>query len=90
MLFVMYLMYYMCIVGGFIVEELFVVKDFMIEMLLLLFSSFMMGIVIFKMCNNDLKGFLVWFVIMFVFGGGFFFYEICEFYMYVVYEGVIM
>jgi cytochrome aa3-600 menaquinol oxidase subunit 3 len=86
-LFVTYLTYHTRTAGGPTAEELFVVKDFMIETLLLLFSSFTMGIAIFKMRNNDLKGLLVWFVITLVLGGGFLFYEIREFYMYAVHEG---
>ncbi|MDR7242324.1 MULTISPECIES: cytochrome aa3 quinol oxidase subunit III [Priestia] len=89
-LFVTYLTYHMRTAGGPTAEELFVVKDFMIETLLLLFSSFTMGIAIFKMRNNDLKGLLVWFVITLVLGGGFLFYEIREFYMYAVHEGATM
>ena len=89
-LFVTYLTYHTRTAGGPTAEELFVVKDFMIETLLLLFSSFTMGIAIFKMRNNDLKGLLVWFVITLVLGGGFLFYEIREFYMYAVHEGTTM
>jgi cytochrome aa3-600 menaquinol oxidase subunit 3 len=89
-LFVTYLTYHTRTAGGPTAEELFVVKDFMIETLLLLFSSFTMGIAIFKMRNNDLKGLLVWFVITLVLGGGFLFYEIREFYMYAVHEGATM
>ncbi|KNH16477.1 MULTISPECIES: cytochrome aa3 quinol oxidase subunit III [Priestia] len=89
-LFVTYLTYHTRTAGGPTAEELFVVKDFMIETLLLLFSSFTMGIAIFKMRNNDLKGLLVWFVITLVLGGGFLFYEIREFYVYAVHEGATM
>ncbi|MED4112926.1 cytochrome aa3 quinol oxidase subunit III [Priestia megaterium] len=89
-LFVTYLTYHTRTAGGPTAEELFVVKDFMIETLLLLFSSFTMGIAIFKMRNNDLKGLLIWFVITLVLGGGFLFYEIREFYMYAVHEGATM
>ncbi|MFS2171146.1 MULTISPECIES: cytochrome aa3 quinol oxidase subunit III [Priestia] len=89
-LFVTYLTYHTRTAGGPTAEDLFVVKDFMIETLLLLFSSFTMGIVVFKMRNNDLKGLLVWFVITLVLGGGFLFYEIREFYMYAVHEGATM
>ncbi|NGY79714.1 cytochrome aa3 quinol oxidase subunit III [Bacillus megaterium] len=89
-LFVTYLTYHTRTAGGPTAEELFVAKDFMIETLLLLFSSFTMGIAIFKMRNNDLKGLLVWFVITLVLGGGFLFYEIREFYMYAVPEGATM
>ncbi|MET3084504.1 cytochrome aa3 quinol oxidase subunit III [Priestia megaterium] len=89
-LFVTYLTYHTRTAGGPTAEELFVVKDFMIETLLLLFSSFTMGIAIFKMRNNDLKGLLVWFVITLVLGGGFLFYEIREFYIYAVHEGATM
>jgi cytochrome aa3-600 menaquinol oxidase subunit 3 len=89
-LFVTYLTYHTRTAGGPTAEDLFVVKDFMIETLLLLFSSFTMGIAIFKMRNNDLKGLLVWFVITLVLGGGFLFYEIREFYMYAVHEGATM
>jgi cytochrome aa3-600 menaquinol oxidase subunit 3 len=89
-LFVTYLTYHTRTAGGPTAEELFVVKDFMIETLLLLFSSFTMGIAIFKMRNNDLKGLLVWFVITLLLGGGFLFYEIREFYMYAVHEGATM
>ncbi|MBE2973771.1 MULTISPECIES: cytochrome aa3 quinol oxidase subunit III [Priestia] len=89
-LFVTYLTYHTRTAGGPTAEDLFVVKDFMIETLLLLFSSFTMGIVVFKMRNSDLKGLLVWFVITLLLGGGFLFYEIREFYMYAVHEGATM
>ncbi|TYR81593.1 cytochrome aa3 quinol oxidase subunit III [Priestia megaterium] len=89
-LFVTYLTYDTRTAGGPGPQDLFVVKTFMIQTLLLLFSSFTMGIAIFKMRNNDLKGLLIWFVITLLLGAGFLFYEIEEFILYAGHEGATM
>ncbi|WP_110114438.1 cytochrome aa3 quinol oxidase subunit III [Bacillus sp. CGMCC 1.16541] len=86
-LFVTYLTYETRTAMGPTQADLFIVKDFMIETILLLVSSFTMGIAIFKMRNNDLKGLLTWFVITLLLGAGFLYVEIAEFIHY-VHEGL--
>ncbi|WP_062353732.1 cytochrome aa3 quinol oxidase subunit III [Bacillus kwashiorkori] len=69
--------------GGPVGEEIFVMKDVVIQTLLLLTSSFTAGLVIFEMRRNNKKGLLLWTVITLLLGGGFLFMEINEFIHYV-------
>lgn len=75
--------------GGPTHHDLIKMKDVMIQTLLLLTSSFTMGLAIFEMRRNNLKGLLTWFVITLLLGAGFLFMEINEFIHY-VHEGATM
>ncbi|MCE4050644.1 MULTISPECIES: cytochrome aa3 quinol oxidase subunit III [Bacillaceae] len=70
-------------------KDLFILKDVMIETLLLLTSSFTCGIAIWYMRRNNLKGLLTWLVITLLLGAGFVFFEVTEFIHY-VHEGAKM
>ncbi len=63
--------------------EIFVIKDVVIQTLLLLTSSFTAGLVIHQMRQGSVKGLVTWFVITLLLGGGFLFMEIREFIHYV-------
>ncbi|SFA85666.1 MULTISPECIES: cytochrome aa3 quinol oxidase subunit III [unclassified Bacillus (in: firmicutes)] len=75
--------------GGPTHQDLIEVKGVMIQTLLLLTSSFTMGLAIFEMRRNNLKGLLTWFVLTLLLGAGFLFMEIHEFITY-VHEGATM
>ncbi|WP_445490650.1 cytochrome aa3 quinol oxidase subunit III [Niallia sp. 03133] len=75
--------------GGPTPEELFKLKDVMIETLLLLTSSFTCGIAIWEMRRRNLKGLIAWLVITLLLGAGFVFFEVNEFIHY-VHEGATM
>lgn len=59
------------------------IKDVLIQTVLLLTSSFTMGIAIFEMRRQQLKGLIFWLVITLLLGSGFLFMEINEFIHYV-------
>lgn len=75
--------------GGPTPQDIFKIKDVMIETLLLLTSSFTCGIAIFEMRRNNLKGLLTWLIITLLLGAGFVAFEIMEFVHY-VHEGATM
>ena len=75
--------------GGPTQQEIFVVKDVMIQTFLLLTSSFTMGISIHEMRRSSIKGMLMWLVFTLLLGGGFLFMEVREF-MHYVHEGATM
>lgn len=75
--------------GGPTPQDLFKIKDVMIETLLLLTSSFTCGLAIFEMRRNNLKGLLTWLIITLLLGAGFVTFEIMEF-MHYVHEGATM
>ncbi|MDX8045676.1 cytochrome aa3 quinol oxidase subunit III [Gracilibacillus sp. S3-1-1] len=75
--------------GGPTGQDVFVLKDVLIETFLLLTSSFTSGLAIHALRNNDLKGVLIWKIITLVLGASFLAYEINEFFHY-VHEGVTM
>jgi cytochrome aa3-600 menaquinol oxidase subunit III len=70
-------------------QDIFIVKDVMIQTFLLLTSSFTMGISIYEMRRRNVKGMLKWLVFTLLLGGGFLFMEIREF-MHYVHEGATM
>ncbi|WP_043929701.1 cytochrome aa3 quinol oxidase subunit III [Bacillus sp. EB01] len=69
--------------GGPTQQDLFIVKDVLIMTFLLLTSSFTMGISIWEMRRNNMKGMLTWLALTLLLGGGFLFMEIKEFMHYV-------
>lgn len=75
--------------GGPTPSDIFVLKDILIETLLLLTSSFTCGIAIYQMRRHNLKGLLTWLIITLLLGAGFVFMEINEFIHY-VHEGATM
>jgi len=75
--------------GGPTPKDLFEIKGVMIETILLLTSSFTMGIAIYEMRRNNRNGMLLWFIITILLGAGFVFMEVTEFIAY-VHEGATM
>jgi cytochrome aa3-600 menaquinol oxidase subunit III len=75
--------------GGPTQQDIFVVKDVMIQTFLLLTSSFTMGISIHEMRRSNIKGMLMWLVFTLLLGSGFLFMEVREF-MHYVHEGATM
>lgn len=75
--------------GGPTPQDIFVLKDIMIETILLLTSSFTCGLAIYEMRRSNLKGLLTWLVITLLLGAGFIYMEISEFIHY-VHEGATM
>jgi cytochrome aa3-600 menaquinol oxidase subunit 3 len=75
--------------GGPTPHELFEIKAVMIETILLLTSSFTMGLAIYEMRRNNRNGLILWFVITLLLGAGFVFFEVTEFINY-VHEGATM
>lgn len=63
--------------------DIFVIKDVVVQTLLLLTSSFTAGLVIYEMRRNRLKGLILWTVVTLLLGGGFLYMEINEFIHYV-------
>ena len=82
-LFAAYLVYHQQTAGGPASQEIFKVKEFMAETLLLLTSSFTCGLAILEMRKNQIKGFLTWMAVTLLFGIGFLAMEIHEFVTYV-------
>ncbi|MBY0120356.1 cytochrome aa3 quinol oxidase subunit III [Bacillus sp. S/N-304-OC-R1] len=72
--------------GGPTHHDLIEINSVMIQTILLLTSSFTMGLAIFEMRRNNLKALISWFVVTLLLGGGFLFMEIHEFISY-VHEG---
>lgn len=75
--------------GGPTQQDIFIVKDVMIQTFLLLTSSFTMGIAIHEMRRRNIKGMLTWITFTLLLGGGFLFMEVREF-MHYVHEGATM
>lgn len=75
--------------GGPTQQDIFIVKDVMIQTFLLLTSSFTMGIAIHEMRRRNIKGLLTWITFTLLLGGGFLFMEVREF-MHYVHEGATM
>jgi cytochrome aa3-600 menaquinol oxidase subunit III len=69
--------------GGPTAKDLFVVKDFMIETLLLLISSFTCGLSVLEMRKGSVKGYMAWMAVTLLLGLGFLAFEITEFVHYV-------
>ncbi|OQP06737.1 cytochrome aa3 quinol oxidase subunit III [Geobacillus sp. 46C-IIa] len=88
-LFATYLVLFQRTGSGPTAQELFQVKDVLIETLLLLTSSFTCGLAIFEMRRGRLAGLLAWLLVTLLLGAGFIAFEIREFIHY-VHEGATM
>lgn len=75
--------------GGPTPQDIFILKDIMIETILLLTSSFTCGLAIYEMRRSNLKGLLTWLIVTLLLGAGFIYMEISEFIHY-VHEGATM
>ncbi|GIN61037.1 cytochrome aa3 quinol oxidase subunit III [Robertmurraya siralis] len=82
-LFGVYGVLYQRYAGGPTHQDIIMIKDVLIQTVLLLTSSFTMGIAIFEMRRQQLKGLIFWLVITLLLGAGFLFMEINEFIHYV-------
>lgn len=69
--------------GGPTGQDIFMLKEVMIQTMLLLTSSFTCGLAIFEMRRHNKKGLLTWFAITLLLGVGFLYMEITEFIHYV-------
>ncbi|WP_407268601.1 cytochrome aa3 quinol oxidase subunit III [Radiobacillus sp. PE A8.2] len=72
--------------GGPAGDELFVIKDVLIQTFILLTSSFTCGLAIHEMRHNNRRDMVVWLVVTLLLGFGFVYMEINEFIHY-VHEG---
>ncbi|PWU66792.1 MULTISPECIES: cytochrome aa3 quinol oxidase subunit III [Gracilibacillus] len=72
--------------GGPAGQDIFVLKDVLIETFLLLTSSFTSGLAIHAMRNHDKKGLLTWMIVTLLLGAGFLYFEINEF-LHFIHEG---
>ncbi|WP_066191857.1 MULTISPECIES: cytochrome aa3 quinol oxidase subunit III [Gracilibacillus] len=72
--------------GGPAGQDIFVLKDVMIETFLLLTSSFTCGLAIHSMRHQDKKGLMAWMIVTLILGAGFLYMEINEF-IHFVHEG---
>ncbi|MGD6801510.1 cytochrome aa3 quinol oxidase subunit III [Rossellomorea vietnamensis] len=70
-------------------QDIFLMKEVMIQTVLLLTSSFTCGLAIFEMRKGNLKGLITWLIVTLGLGAGFLFMEINEFIHY-VHEGATM
>jgi cytochrome aa3-600 menaquinol oxidase subunit 3 len=75
--------------GGPTHKDIIVIKDVMIQTILLLTSSFTCGVAIFEMRRNNLRGLMIWMIITLLLGAGFLFMELNEFIHY-IHEGATM
>jgi cytochrome aa3-600 menaquinol oxidase subunit 3 len=75
--------------GGPTHQDIIMIKEVMIQTILLLTSSFTCGIAIFEMRRNNVKGLVTWLIITLLLGAGFLFMEVNEFIHY-VHEGATM
>ncbi|RSK26669.1 cytochrome aa3 quinol oxidase subunit III [Bacillus sp. HMF5848] len=69
--------------GGPTQQDMFMLKEVMIQTIILLTSSFTCGLAIFEMRRHNLKGLLVWLIVTLLLGAGFLYMEINEFLHYV-------
>ncbi|AYA76638.1 MULTISPECIES: cytochrome aa3 quinol oxidase subunit III [Robertmurraya] len=88
-LFSVYGVLYKNYAGGPTHQDIFMIKEVMIQTVLLLTSSFTMGVAIWEMRRNNKKGLIGWFILTLLLGAGFLFMEINEFIHY-VHEGATM
>ncbi|WP_053366343.1 cytochrome aa3 quinol oxidase subunit III [Bacillus sp. FJAT-27245] len=72
--------------GGPTQQDIFIVRDVLIQTFLLLASSFTMGISIYEMRRSNKKGMVLWLILTLLLGAGFLFMEVREFIHY-VHEG---
>lgn len=82
-LFATYLVMHGATDGGPTSQHLFEVKEFMIETMLLLTSSFTSGLAIHHMRTNNKSGFMIWMIVTLLLGLGFLYFEIHEFITYI-------
>ncbi|MGG0719329.1 cytochrome aa3 quinol oxidase subunit III [Robertmurraya massiliosenegalensis] len=82
-LFGVYGVLYQRYAGGPTHQDIIMIKDVLIQTVLLLTSSFTMGIAIFEMRRHQLKGLIIWLVITLLLGAGFLYMEINEFIHYI-------
>ncbi|EDL63808.1 cytochrome aa3 quinol oxidase subunit III [Bacillus sp. SG-1] len=75
--------------GGPTHQDIFMMKEVMVQTVLLLTSSFTCGLAIFEMRRGNLKGLITWLIITLGLGAGFLYMEINEFIHY-VHEGATM
>jgi cytochrome aa3-600 menaquinol oxidase subunit 3 len=75
--------------GGPTHQDIIMMREVMIQTLLLLTSSFTCGLAIFEMRRNNFRGLLTWLIITLLLGAGFLIMEINEFIHY-VHEGATM
>ncbi|MRH44587.1 cytochrome aa3 quinol oxidase subunit III [Aquibacillus halophilus] len=88
-LFAVYAVLYQNYAGGPTHQDIIMIKEVMIQTLLLLTSSFTCGLAIYEMRRNNVKGLISWLVITLLLGAGFLFMEINEFIHY-IHEGATM
>lgn len=69
--------------GGPTHQDIVMIKEVLIQTVLLLTSSFTCGLAIFEMRRGSLKGLLVWLIITLLLGAGFLYMEVNEFIHYV-------
>ncbi len=69
--------------GGPTPKDIMMVKEVMIQTLLLLISSFTCGVAIFEMRRNNVKGLVAWLVVTLLLGAGFLYMEVAEFIHYI-------
>ncbi|WP_208589943.1 cytochrome aa3 quinol oxidase subunit III [Gracilibacillus suaedae] len=67
-------------------QDIFILKDVLIQTFILLTSSFTSGLAIHSMRNQDKRGLLIWMIVTLLLGAGFLYMEINEFIHY-VHEG---
>jgi cytochrome aa3-600 menaquinol oxidase subunit 3 len=75
--------------GGPTHQDIIMMKEVIIQTLLLLTSSFTCGLAIFEMRRNNLRGLLIWLIITLLLGAGFLIMEVNEFLHY-IHEGATM
>ncbi|GGF98263.1 cytochrome aa3 quinol oxidase subunit III [Paenibacillus abyssi] len=75
--------------GGPTHQDIIMMREVMIQTILLLTSSFTCGLAIFEMRRNNLKGLITWLIITLLLGVGFLFMEVNEFLHY-IHEGATM
>src|SRR4051794_17572617 len=61
--------------GGPTQQDIFVIRDVLIQTTLLLTSSFTMGLSIYEMRRSNMKGMTAWFLLTLLLGAGFLFLE---------------
>jgi cytochrome aa3-600 menaquinol oxidase subunit 3 len=75
--------------GGPTHQDIIMIKEVMIQTILLLTSSFTMGVAIFEMRRHHLRGLVTWLIVTLLLGAGFLYMEVNEFIHY-VHEGATM
>ncbi len=89
-LFATYLVLLSHTAGGPDSHELYKVKEFMEETILLLVSSFTCGLATLSLRNNNKLGIIIWLIITMLLGAGFIYLEVHEFVTYATQESATM